>query len=397
MIQTSRLSAALLIFFVSLSFMFLCPGWAHASAGVEPFPMLPGLEEYVEFWKPVFTRYTSLEWIFHDPLEANRIYRVVRVEENSKTITRQIVQEQRKEILKEHGLKGDEKRVHVQRGIRERFAAGVQRSERFLGKIQDIFREEGLPIELAYLPLIESSFVTHARSRAGAVGIWQFMRSTGRRYLRIDSIVDERRDPLESTRAAARLLKENYEIFGNWPLAITAYNHGREGMLRASKEIGSKDLMEIIRRYKGPVFGFASKNFYAEFLAALAVVSRKEEFFPDMEYDSPLPLEELKLERAIPVTAFLKRTDVSRSEFLEWNPALSKKITTLPKGYRVKVTPERLESFVVAYRGIVEPPRVRQKKQGVPAGTPIRWPSAVWEPAGSVRCGPILDRVSLWA
>lgn len=339
MIQASRLSAALLIFFISLSFMFLCSGWAHASAGVEPFPMLPGLEEYVEFWKPVFTRYTSLEWIFHDPLEANRIYRVVRVEENSRTITRQIVQEQRKEILKEHGLKGDEKRVHVQRGIRERFAAGVKRSERFLDKMQDIFREEGLPIELAYLPLIESSFVTHARSRAGAVGIWQFMRSTGRRYLRIDSIVDERRDPLESTRAAARLLKENYEIFGNWPLAITAYNHGREGMLRASKEIGSKDLMEIIRRYKGPVFGFASKNFYAEFLAALAVVSRKEEFFPDMEYDSPLPLEELKLERAIPVTAFLKRTDVSRSEFLEWNPALSKKVTTLPKKQAVTASP----------------------------------------------------------
>ena len=100
------------------------------------------------------------------------------------------------------------------------------------------------------MPLVESSFNVRARSRYGAVGLWQFMRSTGRRYLRIGRGIDERMDPLESTRAAARLLKENYEHFGNWPLAITAYNHGRRGILRAVREVGSRDLSEIIQRYE---------------------------------------------------------------------------------------------------------------------------------------------------
>ncbi|MFQ5904433.1 MAG: transglycosylase SLT domain-containing protein, partial [Candidatus Binatia bacterium] len=160
------------------------------------------------------------------------------------------------------------------------------------------------------------------------------MRSTGRKFLRISRSVDERKDPLESTRAAARLLKENYNFFGNWPLAITAYNHGREGILRAVAKVGSNDLMEIIRRYRSRSFGFASKNFYAEFLAAVEVAKRVEEFFPDLEYYPPFPLEELEVERTISVAALLKRTDISRSEFLEWNPALSRWIRYIPRGYR---------------------------------------------------------------
>ena len=251
--------------------------------------------------------------------------------------------------MREHGLRS-RKRVRAQRGVKERFATSLELSRKYLEQMQEIFREEGLPVELAYLPLVESSFNIRARSPAGAVGIWQFMRTTGRRYLRVNRSVDERRDPLESTRAAAQLFKENYAIFGNWPLAITAYNHGREGIMRAVSKVGSDDLVEIIRNYRSRSFGFASKNFYVEFLAAVEVAKMAEEFFPDLEYHEPFPLEELELERAVSVASLLKTTNVSRSEFLEWNPALSRRIGYIPKWYRVKVPPEKLEPFRVAYQ-----------------------------------------------
>ncbi|MEK7783493.1 MAG: transglycosylase SLT domain-containing protein, partial [Candidatus Binatota bacterium] len=266
-----------------------------------------------------------------------------------------VIEEERGKILREYNLGGDENRVRVQRGVKERFASGLKLSRRYLGQMQRILLEEGLPTDLAYLPLVESSFDIHARSRAGALGMWQFMPSTGRQFLRIGPALDERKDPVESTRAAARFLKQNYEILGNWPLAITAYNHGREGMLRAIAEVGSRDLMEIIRRYQSPSFGFASKSFYAEFLAALEVAKKSEDFFPSLEYHPPFPLEEVEMERPVSIAALLKPTDIARNEFLEWNPALSPKVRDIPKGYRVKVPPEKMELFLAAYQRVVRP------------------------------------------
>jgi membrane-bound lytic murein transglycosylase D len=115
----------------------------------------------------------------------------------------------------------------------------------------------------------------------------QFMPDTGKKFLRITDAVDERRDPLLSTRAAARLLNENRTLLGNWPLAITAYNHGTEGIFRAIDIVGTRDLVEIIRRYQSPTFGFASKNFYAEFLAAADIARNSEVHFPFLRPHSP--------------------------------------------------------------------------------------------------------------
>ncbi len=319
-----------------------------------PFPLLPGLEGAIDFWKQIFTRYKSSELIFHDPLDPGKIYQVIEVGENARV--NRIIDEERKKIMREHGLKEKDQRVRAQRGVKELFASGLRLSRKYLDQMQKILQEEDVPIELAYLPLVESSFNIRARSRAGALGMWQFMPSTGRRFLRISSTVDERRDPLESTRAAARFLKENYRIFGNWPLAITAYNHGREGVLRAVAEVGSSDLMEIIRRYQSPSFGFASKSFYAEFLAAIEVAKRSAEFFPEVEYHPPFPLEELELKRAISVPALLKHVGVPRSEFFEWNPALNAQIHAIPSGYRIKIPPEKLNLFLSAYGHLVKLP-----------------------------------------
>lgn len=341
---------------VLLSTILFAPrvvGGVETSGAETPFPLLPGLEASVEFWKIVFTRHSASELIFHDRLEPTKIYKVLEVGENNPA--RRVIEEERGKILREYNLGGDENRVRVQRGVKERFASGLKLSRRYLGQMQRILLEEGLPTDLAYLPLVESSFDIHARSRAGALGMWQFMPSTGRQFLRIGPAVDERKDPVESTRAAARFLKQNYEILGNWPLAITAYNHGREGILRAIAEVGSRDLMEIIRRYQSPSFGFASKSFYAEFLAALEVAKKSEDFFPSLEYHPPFPLEEVEMERPVSIAALLKPTDIARNEFLEWNPALSPKVRDIPKGYRVKVPPEKLEHFLAAYQQVVGP------------------------------------------
>src|SRR5207237_4490387 len=132
--------------------------------------------------------------------------------------------------------------------------------------------------EIALLPLVESSFENRARSNAGAAGIWQFTRGTGRLYLNVNRKLDERLDPARATWAAARLLHDNYNALGSWPLAITAYNHGRAGMQRAQNEIGS-ELTSIIERYDGPLFGYASMNFYSEFVAAVEVYVNYRQYF----------------------------------------------------------------------------------------------------------------------
>jgi membrane-bound lytic murein transglycosylase D len=116
--------------------------------------------------------------------------------------------------------------------------------------------------------------------------VWQFTSGTGRSYLRISSKVDERLDPVKSSEAAARLLRDNYAALGEWPLAITAYNHGRGGMLQAQKLYGS-DLPAIIDAYRGPVFGYASMNFYSEFLAAVQVYENYPQYFGELALERP--------------------------------------------------------------------------------------------------------------
>lgn len=164
-------------------------------------------------------------------------------------------------------------RVRVQRGIREPFAAALQRAERIRHQILPVLHRHDLPDELMAIPLIESGFENRAVSRAKAVGMWQFIRSTARIFgLTVRGRRDDRRDPHRSTLAAARMLQHHYAELGSWPLAITAYNHGLEGVRRAVGVVGTDDIGRIVAEYRGPRFGFASRNFYAEFLAAVDIL-----------------------------------------------------------------------------------------------------------------------------
>ena len=141
---------------------------------------------------------------------------------------------------------------------------------------------------------------------------------------------------------------------GNWPLAVTAYNHGTEGLFRAIDAVGTEDLVEIIRRYQSPTFGFASKNFYAEFLAAVQVAKNSEAHFPFLRPHPPLNLHEVETKRTISIQSLLKPAAVSLDDFFEWNPALSPTATVIPAGYRVKVPPEKVGRFAILQGPIIE-------------------------------------------
>ena len=224
-----------------------------------------GLESRIDFWKKVYTQYGEDDVIIHDRVHPNLIYDVAARGDQAQRIT--AVQQALDEIgenlahpeqlsvtsqqiraailasgipLTSASVADLRDNVHTQVGIKERFRQGVIRSGRYVENFQGIFEKQGVPAEIALLPLVESSFENRALSNAGAAGIWQFTRGTGRLYLNVSKKVDERLDPAKAARAAARLLHDNYMALGSWPLAITAYNHGRAGMMRAHIEVGSE-------------------------------------------------------------------------------------------------------------------------------------------------------------
>jgi membrane-bound lytic murein transglycosylase D len=230
-----------------------------ATALAEPagsFPRPPGLEPDIQFWIRTYTEVGTNGGFIHDDRHLDVIYESVRFPEgsSSRTQRRQVKEAKKryKKILltlargKREGLSEEQSRVLAlwfQLGQSDKFRAGLIRSGAWEPYIRETLSEMGLPVELVALPHVESSYNSKARSHIGATGLWQFTRSTGRRYLRIDSSVDERMDPYTSTVAAARLLSHNRSVTGSWPLAITAYNHGAAGLRRAARRLGTRTSM----------------------------------------------------------------------------------------------------------------------------------------------------------
>ncbi|RYF02785.1 MAG: lytic transglycosylase domain-containing protein [Deltaproteobacteria bacterium] len=170
-------------------------------------------------------------------------------------------------------LRGAALRLRSQQGVADEFRRGLRRSAPQLRQIEGVLRRAGVPEEVAALPLVESMYNSRAQSAVGAVGIWQLMPKVAKELgLRVQRGHDERRDNLRATRAAAKLLRRNFRLLHSWPLAITAYNHGAYGVQKATQDCGSDDLAYLIDHYKKTSWGFSSKNFYAEFLAAQALV-----------------------------------------------------------------------------------------------------------------------------
>ncbi|HKV54982.1 MAG TPA: lytic transglycosylase domain-containing protein, partial [Candidatus Binataceae bacterium] len=284
-----------------------------------PFPRPASIEPNIKFWVDVFSAYSERDFLIHDRDCVWRIYQVLHlpgegapgrgeidsVNDYLKTKfsgilnrlasgqapadyeERQVAALFKGEPLSAYALAAQN--LRVQQGMREEFREGLLRSRYYRSTMERIFSDADLPPELVTLAEVESGFYNRARSDAGAVGIWQFTRGTGRQFMRITRYHDDRLDPTTETEAAAKLLRSNYLTFGNWPLAITAYNYGTAGMEQAAEQYQS-DYGRILRSYDGPHFGFASKNYYPEFLAALQIHRYENVYFPDIEYaEAPPP------------------------------------------------------------------------------------------------------------
>jgi membrane-bound lytic murein transglycosylase D len=232
-------------------------------------------------------------------------------------------------------------RIRFQLGQADRFHAGLIRAAVWEKEIARTLAQHGVPAEIAALPHVESSFNLAAYSKVGAAGLWQFMPSTARRFMRVDSVVDERLDPYAASEAAANLMLYNYRLLGSWPLAVTAYNHGPGGLRRAQDELGTSDIAVIVKRYQGATFGFASRNFYVAFLAALEVDRNADKYFgaisrlPDTE-STPVELPDY-----IPVEALAKAFKVDLGALRVLNPALRPPVWSggrfVPRGYTLRL------------------------------------------------------------
>jgi len=338
------------------------------------FPLPKELELRVQFWINIFTRYSVDEWVVHDSEKPERIYSVINFK--GKNLSRKerllLVKKEKERIaavlkklssrkLKHKTLSKEERRIYslfgknpnrkrfteaanmvrVQQGMRETFRNGIVRSGAYIGIFKKIFTDLGLPQDLVYLPHVESSFNPKARSRTGAKGMWQFTRSTGRRFLAINRILDERADPFFSAKAAAKYLKECYDDLGSWPLAVTAYNHGLSGVKRAAVSVGSDDIVRIVTYYKSRRFGFASKNFYAEFLAACHVAKNSGKYFSDINSRPLLRFKEYTLKKNMPLDSILSTFNLSVDDVRRYNPALKEKAFSgrypVPSGYDLRL------------------------------------------------------------
>jgi membrane-bound lytic murein transglycosylase D len=238
-------------------------------------------------------------------------------------------------------------RIRYQQGLSDRFRQGLERSGRWRAYVNEQFTALGVPIEIAALPHVESSYNPAARSHVGASGIWQFTRSTGRRFMQVDHVVDERNDPFAATRAAGQLMAYNYSLTGNWPMAITAYNHGLAGVRRAMAKFGDDAYVDILRNYKGRTFGFASRNFYVAFLAAKEVDQNAEKYFPGLKYEAPIDYAVAELPAYVPAADLSKSLGISTARLRQHNPGLQATIWQgskhIPRGYSLRLPSSDLD------------------------------------------------------
>jgi len=349
----------------SLLVLFSCLASATVSVAQDRdlFPRPPELEPAIQFWIKVYTEVDTQSGFLHDSRNLSVIYRRLpldrrRIEQTRRQIRadlevlaggkRSDLSASQREILEFWGADVDNQtlaeaasNVRWQLGQSDRFLGGLVRSGAYRAHINQVIREKDLPLELGVLPHVESSFNPSAYSSASAAGMWQFGRATGQRFMRIDHIVDERMDPYTATSAAMSLLEYNYSILGTWPLALTAYNHGAGGMARAKRQVGTDRIEDIIANYSGRAFGFASRNFYPQFLAVLDVENNARQYFGDFRLNEAPTFTEVVTDSFIDAEVFADSVGITLEQLRADNTALlpivwdgSKRI---PRDYPIKL------------------------------------------------------------
>jgi membrane-bound lytic murein transglycosylase D len=213
----------------------------------------------------------------------------------------------------------------------------LARSGKYMPMIAKVLNDEGLPEELGYLALLESQFIVNTTSRNGAVGLWQFVATTARQYgLRIDRWIDERRDPIKSTRAAAAYLKELHAYYGRWFLATAAYNAGQGTIDKALQQSGAKDFWSIRAKAK---LSEETRNFVPKFVAIALIASDPAAYGLDaIRYEAPLNYEEVELQEPMKFAALAEATETEESTLRDLNPALLRDSTPPGEtGFRVNL------------------------------------------------------------
>ncbi len=352
------------------------------SAFDSPFTVPEQLRARVDFWKDIFAKYGSTQTVIHHRDFPQIVFGVLDLSAESGQMSsvafeayKESVQKRTVEDIKSQLLElatgsaprgpfqvklvgllkdipGDESKykrvvdedlVRTQTGIRERYAEAIRRAWKYLPIMEQIFVSEyGLPKELTRIPFIESSFDYTAYSSVGAAGIWQFMPRTARAHrMLVGRYVDERRDPIKATRAAAEYLRSAYNSLGSWPLAITSYNHGVGGVRSKTRKAGTTDLPTIIEDFNERYFGFASTNFYPEFLAALEIFADHKRYFPEVREEPPLRVVTYPVQKSVSAHQIASRLGISTEDLKEANYALLDPVwkgrASIPAGYNLRV------------------------------------------------------------
>ncbi len=365
---------------------------AAAPSRIDPrFPRYKALDPAVAFWGDVFGKYSELQSVVHFRDYPQKIITVldfrdealrmdkfrldklrVREESDAKDRADALL---RRLHAKQHApetLNAEERRIYdllsdvrgddrfkkligsvrTQRGLQERTLQALQTADRYLPQMESTFAGYGLPLQLTRLPIVESSFNVEAYSKSKAAGIWQFIPSSARIYMRLDEVVDDRRDPWTSTDAAARHLRDDYALLQDWPLALTAYNHGRNGIARALAATNGKTIMDLIERNDHPRWGFAGKNYYAEFLAALDVESEYRNRVQPKR-GGLLDFEVVETRHYVPYETLRRLCGADDELFRKLNPAYRPEVIEgklyVPPGHLIRVPSGRAENFAVAY------------------------------------------------
>jgi membrane-bound lytic murein transglycosylase D len=365
----------------------------HPALDPRHFPVPTVLAPNVAFWRDIFSKYTSSQTVIHDSWHLDVVFSVVDMSDLERIGSSAIAIERARDtrvkgeiekyqrVLRRLGgdaravasaadvervralydrssrratdFRAAVERVRGQGGLRDTFAEAIRVSGMFMPGIERILSAHGLPIEIRCMPFVESMFNYRARSRVGASGVWQFTASTARLYRLVSSGVDARHDVWLAADAAARMLKANYASLRSWPLALTSYNHGVSGMARATRQLGTKDIGVIAERYRSRSFGFASRNFYAEFLAAVTVFADRATLFPGVEPMPAATFDEFTPGRFVSLLdlASLTQTNVETLETL--NPALHDEVVRgrmlVPGNYPLRVPAGTQAAFQRAF------------------------------------------------
>ena len=399
--------------FAALSWLALAPALAQDN----PMPRPPLLERDVQFWIRVYTQIDTNAGFLHDQYNLGVVYDTLHFAPNTTPAERERQVDQAREHYggalrriadaADAPLSAEDQRIkelwgaeatparlrsaiediRFQLGQADRFRAGLIRSGAWETHIAETLANLGLPAELAVLPHVESSFNPAAYSKVGAAGLWQFMRSTGRRYMRIDSAVDDRLDPFRSTEAAAQLLAYNHRVLGTWPLALTAYNHGTAGVRRAKETLGTDDIARIVRSYNSRTFGFASRNFYVSFLAALDIDRNPEKYFGALQKQTEARFQEVQVPAYVPMATLERALKIDADKLRALNPALLRSVwdgqQRVPKAYHLRLpldgsgwTRELLAqrlSPAEMFAGQSSPPRYRVQRGDTLTSVAVRY------------------------